>query len=88
MPTDAQIAAAHAAFEHAAAFWEISGVKDRHQWMVSRNHKMIDPAQAGDVATGDDLIAFWKFDTRDEAIFFKRDKCLRAALDAAFAATG
>jgi hypothetical protein len=85
MPTDAQIVAAHLAFVRAADRWVISGVKDQHRWCIHENHRMMSPTMSGKISL--DTIAEWRFDTREEAIFFKRDKCLRAALEAALATT-
>lgn len=85
--SEEQIRAAHAAFEKAAALWVISGVKDQHRWCVHRDHTRISPTTGTIALTGDDAIAEWRFDTREEATFFKRDKCLRAALEAALGAS-
>jgi hypothetical protein len=90
-PTEKQISAAHDAWEQAVTEWQVRqanspDIRRGETWLVERR-------AGGRYESGRDYtneIAYHRFDgegAQQRAKFFLRDKCIRAALTAALAAT-
>lgn len=81
-PTDKQVSAAHDAWERTASEWQLRRVRNYGIWLVERRAGgTFDPSR--DYASE---IAYHKFhgaDAEQQARFMLRDKCIKAALEAA-----
>lgn len=86
-PTERQVTAAHDAWEQTVTDWKLWRVIHRaDMWVVERSAS----ARYEHDKIYTDEIAYYRFDGEDaekKAKFFLRDKCIKAALTAALAAT-